>query len=329
MTSVTAEPAAVPQLCPATTTLDDLDLLRSGALGEGVTVGPESLVRIDLPEQLGKTSDRSGTRLEVVDPEGVPLAGIPLVPSEGGGSVPQGEPRWLSRRSDRPFERFHRGPSGLPGGRTTVVLDHVVSPELLRRSIDPVTGALRLLVLASTDAEDSTQGLAVARLARHLQRDRPGVDLVIAPLGPTASHRAEKKARVITAYAGGGPVVDLTSSSDRPGGAAPVPAGEQGVVILFTGLSGSGKSTIARAVRNHLLEETERTVTMLDGDLVRRHLSRGLTFSVQDRDTNVRRIGWVAAEIAHHGGIAIASPIAPIEATRRDVRALVQGRGGR
>src|SRR5699024_710777 len=71
------------------------------------------------------------------------------------------------------------------------------------------------------------------------------------------------------------------------------------------------------------------TVTFLDGDLVRRHLSAGLGFSAADRDRDIRRIGWVAAEIAAHGGIAICSPIAPFEQTRRQVRDMVQDRGGR
>jgi sulfate adenylyltransferase len=108
----------------------------------------------------------------------------------------------------------------------------------------------------------------------------------------------------------------------------PVAAGEGGVVALLTGLSGSGKSTIARAVAVRLVEEG-RTVTLLDGDRVRHHLSSGLGFSAADRDTNVRRIGWVAAEIAHHGGTAICSPIAPAERVRREVADFVAHRGGR
>ena len=104
---------------------------------------------------------------------------------------------------------------------------------------------------------------------------------------------------------------------------APEP-GAQGLVVFFTGLSGSGKSTLARALHDLLLERGERTVTSLDGDVVRRNLSAGLTFSKEDRETNIRRIGWVAAEISRHGGVAIVSPIAPFDSTRQDVRAMVQ-----
>ncbi len=103
---------------------------------------------------------------------------------------------------------------------------------------------------------------------------------------------------------------------------------EQGLVVFFTGLSGSGKSTLARALHDVVLEQGERTVTSLDGDVVRRNLSAGLTFSKEDRETNIRRIGWVAAEISRHGGVAICSPIAPFDETRRQVRAMVDDAGG-
>jgi sulfate adenylyltransferase len=98
------------------------------------------------------------------------------------------------------------------------------------------------------------------------------------------------------------------------------PRSERGLVIFLTGLSGSGKSTLARALRDALSERGERTVSLLDGDLVRSLLSAGLTFSRADRDLNIARIGFVATEIARHGGIAICAPIAPYAQARREVR---------
>ena len=100
-----------------------------------------------------------------------------------------------------------------------------------------------------------------------------------------------------------------------------------GLAVMFTGLSGAGKSTIAGRLVELLLE-SGRTVTLLDGDEVRTHLSAGLGFSKADRDTNVRRIGWVAGQIAKHGGLAVCAPIAPYAATRADARALVEAQAG-
>jgi sulfate adenylyltransferase len=96
-----------------------------------------------------------------------------------------------------------------------------------------------------------------------------------------------------------------------------------GVCILFTGLSGSGKSTLARGVRDACVS-AGRTVTLLDGDEVRQLLSAGLGFSRADRDLNVQRIGFVAAEVVRHGGIAVAAPIAPYGASRDAVRQRVE-----
>jgi sulfate adenylyltransferase len=101
------------------------------------------------------------------------------------------------------------------------------------------------------------------------------------------------------------------------------PRRERGVVVFFTGLSGSGKSTIARSLRDALAERGDRTVSLLDGDLVRQLLSAGLTLSRADRDLNIARIGYVATEIARHGGIAICAPIAPYESARARVRRMV------
>ncbi|MET8264410.1 adenylyl-sulfate kinase [Micromonospora arida] len=107
------------------------------------------------------------------------------------------------------------------------------------------------------------------------------------------------------------------------------PRRQRGLVVFLTGLSGSGKSTVARGLADALRESGDRTVTLLDGDVVRRELSAGLGFSKTDRDLNVRRIGWVAAEIARHRGVGICCPIAPYAAARATARemALAAGSG--
>jgi len=99
---------------------------------------------------------------------------------------------------------------------------------------------------------------------------------------------------------------------------------KQGFTVFFTGLSGSGKSTIANALMVKLMEMGGRPVTLLDGDVVRKHLSSELGFSKEHRDLNIKRIGYVASEITKNGGIAICAPIAPYTATRRAVREMVE-----
>ena len=106
------------------------------------------------------------------------------------------------------------------------------------------------------------------------------------------------------------------------------PRHKQGVTVFFTGLSGAGKSTIANALLVKLMENGNRPVTLLDGDLARKNLSSELGFSKEHRDLNILRIGYVAAEITKNGGIAICAPIAPYAATRRQVRSTIEAVGG-
>jgi sulfate adenylyltransferase len=106
------------------------------------------------------------------------------------------------------------------------------------------------------------------------------------------------------------------------------PRHKQGLTIFFTGLSGSGKSTIANVLLTKFLEVGGRPVTLLDGDLVRKHLSSELGFSKEHRDINIRRIGYVASEITKNGGIAICAPIAPYDSVRKQVRQMVEPYGG-
>jgi len=106
------------------------------------------------------------------------------------------------------------------------------------------------------------------------------------------------------------------------------PRHRQGFTVFFTGLSGSGKSTIANVLLVKLLELGGRPVTLLDGDIVRKNLSSELGFSKEHRDINILRIGFVASEISQNGGIAICAPIAPYERVRREVRQSIDGVGG-
>jgi len=141
-------------------------------------------------------------------------------------------------------------------------------------------------------------------------------DLEVVPIPVTAADAAERATELAAAYSSG-PLVHVATEPQPRGG---------GRTVFLTGFSGSGKSTIARALVERL--NTQRSVTLLDGDVVRTHLSRGLGFSRDDRDINIRRIGWVAGEVTKHGGLAVCAPIAPYDETRKWVRATVDGAGG-
>jgi sulfate adenylyltransferase len=134
---------------------------------------------------------------------------------------------------------------------------------------------------------------------------------------PVAPEDAAERAEALVAAYSTGARADVATDAQPTG---------DGRTLFFTGLSGSGKSTVARAVVEQLAGT--RSITLLDGDVVRTHLSKGLGFSKEDRDVNIRRIGWVAAEVTKHGGLAVCAPIAPYDATRQWVRSTVEAAGG-
>jgi len=103
-------------------------------------------------------------------------------------------------------------------------------------------------------------------------------------------------------------------------------ADEKGFTLWFTGLSGAGKTTISKIVEEQLRERGSR-VEVLDGDVVRENLSKGLGFSKEDRDTNIERIGWVASRLVRHGAAVICAAISPYEETRRKARDMVEEQG--
>lgn len=323
LTVVTAANSSLPQFCPTPDVLDDLELLRSGILAPEHDVAPGGLVSVRLPADLVAAAQRAGG-VEIVDPEGVPFARIPAAgdTADDGCLDLRARPEWTGRPSPRTFERFYVTPTDnadhLDDGTVSVIVDRPIKTDDL---LDIVAAAgkrpLQFLVLAGPSHSPHSPAVATIRSAlTAVSRLRRG-HVVALPVDPRAAR--SKRERAIAAYAPG-EVITLEP--------APGETRRHGLVLFFTGLSGSGKSTIARSVRDQILEEGERTVTLLDGDLVRRHLSAGLTFSAADRETNIRRIGWVGAEISRHGGIAICSPIAPFAATREAVRQMVTEAGG-
>jgi sulfate adenylyltransferase len=312
-----------PQHCPSPRELADLELLTGGALAPLTGFNrPGSPVTLELPAEL------AGQEVELVDPEGLPLARL----------HPDGTVEALTHAQHGPFRRLHLAPAEVreryAGSTFVPVVDALTQSE-----IDHLAGLdapVVLLALTGPGTPDLSP-VALLRASLAAAGQVPGAAVVAVPLAshgdPETDH--ELGIQVVRAYAGPDPVLaPADTDGDYPAEIAAIIDADQpgperrGLVLFFTGLSGSGKSTVAQAVIDALLESGERTVTSLDGDVVRRNLSAGLTFSREDRETNIRRIGWVAAEISRHGGVAVCSPIAPFDATRQDVRAMVDTAGG-
>ena len=310
------------QHCPTPAELDDLELLVSGAYAPVSRFGEQgSPVTLTLPEGV--------TEAELVDPEGLPLARV-----TADGSVES-----LTHAQHGPFRRMHLSPAAVreqhAGATYVPVVDALTDADLDElRGLGPVV----LLALTGSGTPDLSQ-VALLRACLAAAEILGDAAVVAVPLPSHGDAQVDHDLgeRVVRTYAGPDPVhalADPIQGAPYPDAIAAIVAAdrpeadEQGLVLFFTGLSGSGKSTLAQALIDRLLEQGGRSVTSLDGDVVRRNLSAGLTFSRADRETNIRRIGWVAAEISRHGGVAVCSPIAPFAETREQVREMVEDAGG-
>ena len=341
--SPSAQPAAQPpaQYCPTPRELDDLELLTHGAVSPAAFTDEPHGVTLTLPNELAA----EGTSVELVDPEGVPLARVRVERTYPDGELTGvvGPVETLQHHEYGAFRRLSLSPDQVherhPGAVTVPVAGPLTEEDLRIVQAYAADKPVVLLALTGTGTPSyegrALSGVGLIRATLEAARLLHGAAVVAVPVASRGDAEADQEfgERVVAAYATG-EVVGVTGEGKLPDSIAEVvdfelpPPGEQGLVVFFTGLSGSGKSTLARALHDVVLERGERTVTSLDGDVVRRNLSAGLTFSKADRETNIRRIGWVAAEISRHGGVAICSPIAPFDATRQQVRAYVAAAGG-
>lgn len=354
-----------PSWAPHIRELDDLELLTTGALSpldrfldadelaavrEHGTLSDgtpwRAEIAIAVPDEVAEAAQAAG-RLELTDPEGVPLASVAVDsvwPVGAGRQGVAGKVTALAEPEFGAFRRLYRTPAQVRrqyASRPTIATP-VVAP-LTAEDIETIgaaadqSGAAPLLLACVGNG--SPRGVSAAGLIRTalvaaelLGRDAA---VVAVPLAGRADEVADAWLHTHVAHAYSDDAVFVASTM----GALPDPISQiveqdqppphrRGLTVFFTGLSGSGKSTLARALHDVVLERGARTVTLLDGDVVRRHLSAGLGFSPADRETNIRRIGFIAAEIGRHGGMAICSPIAPYDATRQEVRRLVEDAGG-
>jgi sulfate adenylyltransferase len=308
------------------------------------------VARLRLPAELGDQVERDGA-LMIADEEGKPVATLTDVSvsrSADGDLLARGHVAAVDPAAWSPLVAPRAGV-----GPVTVLL---ATRPLLFADIEQVRARAdrEVLVVAVPISAPTPDGLPAATLLRLVQtalrqggseppvhvvpvelawRD-PATDAALAlavarSLGaPAVTPMADGEqdwSRLLAALDGDTPLPRVAADDVlrelrrwRP------PPSRRGVVVLFTGLSGAGKSTLARALHAHLLATTDRTVSLLDGDAVRRLLSAGLGFDRASRDLNVRRIGFVAAEVSRHGGIAICAPIAPYAESRAAVRAMAR-----
>jgi sulfate adenylyltransferase len=345
----------LPQWTPSQRELDILDAILNRALGDNVTgFAQPSSGSADAPLTLlvsAATADAAAAAgaVELIDPEGAPVARLDLTGDWDAGDGRRGLTGDVSRLAHTEFGAFR----ALHLSPVQVHAEHDRAGLLAVAVCGPLSNS-ELDQIRATAIECGRTPLLIALVGDRMPVNATGPGLVRMTLAAAAELRDlgalvvavslpryddgddadDLVARVMAAYADteGGSYGEATDgfpdsiarvvAHERP------PRDQQGVVVFFTGLSGSGKSTLARALVDHILEGGERTITSLDGDVVRHHLSKGLGFSREDRETNIIRIGFVAAEIARHGGVAICSPIAPFESTRAAVRRMVEAAGG-
>lgn len=323
---------SLPQHCPSARELDDLELFAVGAVTPARFEDADGLLTLVVPDAVAAAAHEAGA-VELVEPEGMPIARVRVESTyaapAGTGIV--GPVETLARNDVGPFRRLYLSPAEVtaqhPDALTVPVTAPLTASELAVVRDAAAARPVLLLALAGTGTPVGTDpvGLIRSTLAAADELTAAVVAVPLASHGDAETDHA-LGTTVVAAYAPG-EILALPTPTEAE---EPVtgPDVSTGVVVFFTGLSGSGKSTIARALTDVVLESGARTVTSLDGDIVRRNLSAGLTFSREDRETNIRRIGWVAAEIARHGGMAICSPIAPFDQTRKQVRQFVDDAGG-
>ncbi|WES66187.1 adenylyl-sulfate kinase [Microbacter sp. GSS18] len=292
----------------STSQRNELELVLAGAWGAGPRYeGPDRpAARLVLPD--GESAE-PGSTIDLVDEEGTAVASLEVEGTDAVGHAIG------AVRPGRPFghrdQRELRATVATARRARAVVVTGEVPPVDDERWHDAVADAAVVVV----DRGDT------AALARAVSSARQtGRDVVVLPAPDETARTAHEWVDALRHVARTLVADDVTIwTTPRAQG--------DGLVLLLTGLSGSGKSTIAKRLFERLPGADARTATLLDGDEVRQILSSGLGFSREDREMNVRRIGWVAALVARHGGIAVCAPIAPYVGMRAEMRERIEAVG--
>lgn len=335
--------------------LDNLELLLGGLYapadgyclpGAKPSAWPAAFF-LEVSAAQARSAVRHGAAL-LADPDGTPLARMEIDDVEDTGEAMlhlAGSLEFLQPAEHSPARHLRlTTPLQLPTSpsRSLLAAAFAVPPSAahLAETAAAVRAAEAELVLIAS-VTSSTAVRAISDLLQSLQScaqwfENATVRLLIVPESTAAGARADPAdggpahlRSTVLARIGADRVLDFTArqQDEADDGIHPGSTPGRGLVVFFTGLSGSGKSTVARELVECLQISEERATTLLDGDDMRRMLSAGLGFSREDRELNVRRIGWVASLVAKSGGIAVCAPIAPFAQTREEVRAMAEAVG--
>lgn len=342
--------AAMVVLCGSR--LDELELLSGGLLAPADGYCLPSQVpgswpvpfHLAVPYQLGISAVERGYLL-LADPDNTPLARLRVSGSQisaDKSSVYLAGNLTRLRSADHPPARHLRVTAPLPllstspVDITAAVFSKTPLPWQLASAMVTAletNSVLWLVALCGPQPHGryTVQGLLYELESAASQIEGARTGLVVLPVAPGSTSKSDHALQDhVLGRLGAGQLLDyaaeVTQNEQPP--AEVVPAHRAGTVIFLTGLSGSGKSTVARALAESIQRDEQVPVTLLDGDDVRRILSPGLGFSKSEREANIQRIGWVASLVSGSGGTAICAPIAPFDESRKHVRRLAEGMGG-
>lgn len=348
----------LPQYAVSGTDLDELELLAGGLFAPAngyclPTQVPEDWPApflLSVPLKLAHAAMAQSAIL-LTDPDGTPLARLDITGTQLSAHTSTTDTMYLAgalsvlRRAEHPPARSIRLTEPLPqssDGKRTMAAVFSETPQIAQISmvIDAAHRENATLWIVAECGPQRHGRYTVQALLDELSQIVENVDgarlgLIVLPSNGTDPRRRKILHDHILQTLSEDQVLDFSTISATVNSRMPreslqshrdfaLPAG---LVIFLTGLSGSGKSTVARALSERLQLVVSQPVTLLDGDDVRRILSPGLGFTREERETNIRRLGWVASLVAGTGGIAVCAPIAPFDKTRKEVREMAEAEG--
>lgn len=304
--------------------LEILELIGNGLLGpvSGYRLPGDSrgdwpvLPSLSAESSLAARAVEAG-ELELRDPDTTPLATLSIEACQSGDAGRS----WLAgnltpiREPEHGPARARRlSPTTNLSGHVVAVFSNEIRPaDVLRLANRERDRPVVLVAEGSNDAAESTR---LVGILEECVQELPNARVVYVPHVNIGEAANVDITRLVLENRGTSRLIDLRRPIND--------VKRQGGVVLFTGLSGAGKSTIARAVTEYLRLHSEQRVVLLDGDHVRAELASDLTFSAEDRDRNLQRQAWVGARVAEAGGLAICAPIAPFASSRAAMRAKVE-----